>query len=82
VLLDGRTNLRALGRPLRLAQIPLYHSRDLPLRYRLYGTRMEPDTAAGLLLITGAGIGGEYSAVNSAIDELVPARVQSRSIHD
>ena len=25
-------------------------------------------------LITGAGIGGEYSAINSAIDELIPAR--------
>nr|WP_163509740.1 MFS transporter [Fodinicola acaciae] len=26
--------------------------------------------------LTGAGIGGEYSAINSAIDELVPARVR------
>ena len=24
--------------------------------------------------LTGAGIGGEYSAINSAIDELIPAR--------
>jgi MFS family permease len=24
--------------------------------------------------LTGAGIGGEYSAINSAIDELMPAR--------
>ena len=29
-------------------------------------------------LITGAGIGGEYSAVNSAVDELIPARVRGR----
>ncbi len=28
--------------------------------------------------ITGAGIGGEYSAINSTIDELVPARVRGR----
>jgi MFS family permease len=28
--------------------------------------------------ITGAGIGGEYSAINSAIDELIPARVRGR----
>jgi MFS family permease len=28
--------------------------------------------------ITGMGIGGEYSAVNSAIDELIPARVRGR----
>ncbi len=26
--------------------------------------------------LTGAGIGGEYSAVNSAVDELIPARVR------
>ena len=25
---------------------------------------------------TGMGIGGEYSAINSAIDELIPARVR------
>ncbi len=28
--------------------------------------------------LTGAGIGGEYSAVNSAIDELIPARLRGR----
>ena len=28
---------------------------------------------------TGAGIGGEYSAVNSAVDELIPARVRGRA---
>src|SRR3954462_11557597 len=28
---------------------------------------------------TGAGIGGEYSAVNSAIDELIPARVRGQA---
>ncbi|MEJ3659224.1 MFS transporter [Actinomycetes bacterium KLBMP 9759] len=27
--------------------------------------------------LTGAGIGGEYAAINSAIDELVPARVRA-----
>jgi MFS family permease len=26
--------------------------------------------------LTGAGIGGEYAAINSAIDELIPARVR------
>lgn len=29
--------------------------------------------------LTGAGIGGEYSAVNSAIDELLPARVRGHA---
>jgi MFS family permease len=28
--------------------------------------------------VTGAGIGGEYSAINSAIDELIPARNRGR----
>lgn len=30
-------------------------------------------------LVTGAGIGGEYAAINSAIDELLPARVRGRA---
>lgn len=29
-------------------------------------------------LFTGFGIGGEYAAINSAIDELIPARVRGR----
>ena len=33
---------------------------------------------AAFRLLAGAGIGGEYSAINSAIDELVPARVRGR----
>jgi len=39
-----------------------------------------PSFAAFLVLrfFAGAGIGGEYSAINSAIDELVPARLRGR----
>ncbi len=29
-------------------------------------------------IFTGAGIGGEYAAINSAIDELIPARLRGR----
>jgi MFS family permease len=29
-------------------------------------------------MLTGAGIGGEYAAINSAIDELMPARLRGR----
>ena len=29
-------------------------------------------------MLTGAGIGGEYAAINSAIDELIPARLRGR----
>ena len=31
-----------------------------------------------LRFLTGTGIGGEYAAINSAIDELIPARVAAR----
>jgi MFS family permease len=34
---------------------------------------------AACRLVTGAGIGGEYAAINSAIDELLPARVRGRA---
>jgi MFS family permease len=34
----------------------------------LYGTR----------IVAGAGIGGEYAAINSAIDEMIPARYRGR----
>ncbi len=30
-------------------------------------------------MLTGMGIGGEYAAINSAIDELIPARVRGRT---
>ncbi|MGE5182008.1 MAG: MFS transporter [Acidobacteriota bacterium] len=33
---------------------------------------------AAFRLLAGAGIGGEYSAINSAIDELVPARLRGQ----
>src|SRR3979490_3134320 len=33
---------------------------------------------AAFRMITGLGIGGEYAAINSAIDELIPARLRGR----
>jgi MFS family permease len=35
-------------------------------------------TFAFFRFLTGVGIGGEYAAINSAIDELIPARVRGR----
>lgn len=35
-------------------------------------------TFAVCRFLTGVGIGGEYAAINSAIDELIPARVRGR----
>ena len=41
-------------------------------------TAFSPNFAffAAMRFFTGAGIGGEYAAINSAIDELIPARVR------
>jgi MFS family permease len=39
---------------------------------------MNPAWYFGARFITGAGIGGEYAAINSAIDELIPARYRGR----
>jgi MFS family permease len=36
------------------------------------------ESYASFLFLIGAGIGGEYAAINSAIDELIPARVRGR----
>jgi MFS family permease len=39
---------------------------------------MNPMWYFGARFITGAGIGGEYAAINSAIDELIPAKYRGR----
>ncbi len=44
----------------------------------LTGFSVNFTTYALFRFIAGAGIGGEYSAINSAIDELIPARVRGR----
>ena len=43
-------------------------------------TALSPDfvTFAAFRFLTGAGIGGEYAAINSAIQELIPARFRGR----
>ena len=50
----------------------------------IVGTAMSafsPDLAVFALsrFVTGAGIGGEYAAINSAIQELIPARYRGRT---
>jgi MFS family permease len=39
---------------------------------------MNPTWYFACRFVTGAGIGGEYAAINSAIDELIPARYRGR----
>jgi MFS family permease len=45
-----------------------------------FATAFAPDFAVFALcrFVTGLGIGGEYAAINSAIDELIPPRVRGR----
>jgi MFS family permease len=55
----------------------------LTLGVYLFGTAMtalsfDPWWFFVFRFITGAGIGGEYAAINSAIDELIPARHRGR----
>jgi len=42
------------------------------------GFSLDFTTFALCRFLTGLGIGGEYAAINSAIDELIPARVRGR----
>lgn len=44
-------------------------------------TALSPDYATFVIfrLLTGAGIGGEYAAINSAIQELIPARYRGHT---
>ena len=54
-----------------LARVPARHAS----RPR---SRSTPWYFFSVRFLTGAGIGGEYAAINSAIDELIPARVRGR----
>jgi MFS family permease len=72
-LLFGRL-ADTLGRKrLFLATLGLYMLATL-------ATALSPDFAFFALcrFVTGLGIGGEYAAINSAIDELIPARLRGR----
>src|SRR5699024_12355526 len=44
----------------------------------LLGLTAEPWLFCTLRFMTGAGIGGEYAAINSAVDELIPAHYRGR----
>ena len=70
----GRAVLRLAHRPARAQAAVLHHARGLSRRHR--GDRAVVDLWSFALFrfFTGAGIGGEYTAINSTIQELVPAR--------
>ncbi|MFT3720902.1 MFS transporter [Pseudorhodoferax sp.] len=72
-LLFGRMADRWGRKRLFMATLALYAVATL-------ATAFSPGFAffAACRFVTGLGIGGEYAAINSAIDELVPARVRGR----
>jgi MFS family permease len=72
-LLFGRLTDRLGRKKLFLVTLVVYTLGTL-------ATVFSPDFAFFALcrFITGLGIGGEYAAINSAIDELIPARVRGR----
>ncbi len=68
--------VRVPDRPLRPQEAVHDHPRSVRRRdheHRLHVQFLDVRLAR---FFTGAGIGGEYSAINSAIDELIPARVR------
>jgi MFS family permease len=72
-LLFGRLADRLGRKKLFLVTLAVYTAATL-------ATALSPNFAFFALcrFVTGLGIGGEYAAINSAIDELVPARVRGR----
>ena len=72
-LLFGRLTDRLGRKKLFLVTLAVYAAAT-------FATAFSPDFAFFALcrFFTGVGIGGEYAAINSAIDELVPARVRGR----
>ncbi|MDP9932254.1 MFS transporter [Variovorax paradoxus] len=72
-LLFGRLTDRLGRKKLFLVTLVVYTVGTL-------ATAFSPDFAffAFCRFVTGLGIGGEYAAINSAIDELIPARVRGR----
>jgi len=72
-LVFGRMADRLGRKKLFLATLAVYMAATL-------ATAFSPNFAffAVCRFVTGLGIGGEYAAINSAIDELIPARVRGR----
>ena len=72
---DRRPVLRLAHRPARPQKAVFHHHRALSRpRPRLTGLAWSTASFFAFRFLTGAGIGGEYSAINSTIQELVPAR--------
>ena len=75
---DRITGLWPSDRSFRAARVLFCQPRGLSDRRGPDRVLMEPAELRAVPLYHRAGIGGEYSAVNSAIDELIPARLRGR----
>jgi MFS family permease len=73
-LVFGRLSDRFGRKRLFLVTLGLYLVATL-----LTACAIGPWSFAVMRALTGAGIGGEYAAINSAIDELLPARVRGHA---
>ena len=71
-----RAPLRLAHRPARPQEAVLRHADRLSRRHRGDGDVVEYRELRAVSFLTGAGIGGEYAAINSTIQELIPARVR------
>ncbi len=69
-----RARFRLAHRPHRPQEAVLHHARALSRRNRGHRAVLGPCELRAVRFLTGAGIGGEYTAINSTIQELVPAR--------
>jgi MFS family permease len=70
-LVFGRLADRLGRKPLFLVTLCVYLAATLAT-----AVTYDFDSFAACRFLTGLGIGGEYAAINSAIDELIPARVR------
>ena len=76
--LPGRAVLRLPDRPARPQEAVHGHPGVYLVATVLTAFSRNPMWFFVCRFFTGAGIGGEYAAINSAIDELIPARVRGR----
>ena len=75
----GALVLRAADRPVRPQEAVPHHARRLHRRHRARRpSRPNPLWYFVARFVTGMGIGGEYAAINSAIDELIPKKYRGR----
>ena len=74
----GRAGVRPADRPAGPQAAVHDHAGGLHAGHAGHGLFHRLRILSVCRFITGLGIGGEYAAINSAIDELIPARVRGR----